>query len=281
MSREFISLWASGDSGSLLRLARDIETNDSWRGFLTIQEHDIFQYAIDKGGDVWHEFINGNVICRLEQLKPHIDPKLKLPKSNGHVNGDSQNATANNTPSAAAQQTLPTNFEKADEDLGHRLLNLDPVTVAFRVRYMLYEKSIQIMFPSPDPDVSPDIDYKIFETENRPNVAPYIDVSNASLPKSSAKRAIDDDYDDYDDDEDSKDDDNEGSKAPATLSNGEQPVPLEVSIEHDPSGKHIITSMFFALHFLSCANISFLSSTKSHTNGRGSEKTTRCFSCYH
>lgn len=226
MTSSFQTLWSSGNPAGLLRLARDIEAHESWRGFLTIQEHDIFKSALDKGGRIWHEFINGNATCSMEQPSPASTPAPpatainfnampaptkveKPPFTNGH---------ATVTPSSPAPLT-PTDLLLVPEEKQSTTenLQLDAVTVAFRVRYMLYEKSIGMIFPSMDPSISPDIDYAIFE-EPEEESAP---------PPRPAVRAVDDDYDDEDDDED----ETKLDLAPA-------------AVIDDPSEKPVILSMF-------------------------------------
>lgn len=261
MSNKYERFWSSGDSDKLLRLARDIETQDSWRGFLTIQEHDIFKYALERGGSIWREFVNGNVICRLEQQDTleQNSTKQKLgigTPGNGISLSSSISQSKNRNSSILNHRDEPNclNLEQTpkvrspalvgNSSQGHqssgishqRLLNLDPVTVAFRVRYMLYEKSIQVLFPSPNPDISSDIDYQIFEQLE-------IDEKDQSLPQNKnsvdaykpADRKIDDDYDESDEDNDINHN---------QIDNGEikQHNITNKDLEYDSSGKHIITS---------------------------------------
>lgn len=225
MTSTFHSLWSSGDSSGLLRLARDIEAHESWRGFLTIQEHDIFKYAIDLGGRVWHEFINGNATCRMEQPSdtttspsaaiPTATPAPgrveKSPFTNGYISATPPVPSPSPLP---AEPTEPVYEKPAQAEP----LQLDSVSVAFRVRYMLYEKSIGLIFPSLDPAISADIDYAIFEEEETP-----------TAPAPAPRKADDDDYDD-----DDEDDEKEEEKKPDVL-----------IVESDSSGKPIILSMSY------------------------------------
>lgn len=222
MTSMFQTLWSSGDSSGLLRLAQDIETHESWRGFLTIQEHDIFKSALDSGGRVWHEFINGNATCSMEQPTPDSTPTVstamlapatvkleKSPFTNGHIS-----STSSPLPTESAGPE-----EKQNSTTEH--IQLDAVTVAFRVRYMLYEKSIGMIFPSLDPSISPDIDYAIFDEPAKENTVPV-------LPPT---RKIDDDYDDDDD----EDDDDTEKKPEITASSS--------SLNADSLEKPVILSM--------------------------------------
>lgn len=220
MTSTFQTLWSSGNSSGLLKLARDIEAHESWRGFLTIQEHDIFKYALDSGGRVWHEFINGNATCRMEQPVPDTTPVPSMSNS-AQVKVEKSPSTNGTVAPTPGQSPAPAPPESNDEKPASTAeqLQLDAVSVAFRVRYMLYEKSIGLLFPSLDPSISPDIDYAIFE-EEEPEQA----------PAPAARKADDDDYDDDDDDED-----NEKEKKPETT-----------GIDTDSSGKPIILSMSYA-----------------------------------
>lgn len=222
MTSMFQTLWSSGDSSGLLRLAKDIENHESWRGFLTIQEHDLFKYALDKGGQVWHEFISGNATCRMEQPSPESSTPTgtatpapnkieKSPFTNGHSQPIS---TLMPAPSPSPMPVGNVEEKQAEH------LQLDGVSVAFRVRYMLYEKSIGLMFPPLDPTISPDIDYAIFEEEKEDKPA----------PAPTTARKVDDDYDDDDDEE-------EDEKAKA-----DKKPELAVT-ESDLTGKPIILSM--------------------------------------
>lgn len=240
MSINYEKFWSSGNSANLLKLAKDIESQDAWRSFLTIQEHKVFKYALEKGGDVWNEFINGNIICRLEQpnLSSSNDSKVNNKQMNGSAKLDTHalDDTRANTPTnaSATPQNKPNTELTKNEKKGVRLVNLDPVTVAFRVRYMLYEKSIQFIFPSLDPDISPEVDYQIFE-----DTQPANSLENSSLVKIPAKREIDDDYDD----DESDSDDKKVTSVPSKPDNTSE-------IPRDANGKFIITSMYFLKPFV-------------------------------
>lgn len=233
MSIDYEKFWSSGNSSNLLSLAKDIESQDAWRGFLTIQEHEVFKYVLENGGDIWTEFINGNVICRLEQetLSDSI-----ASQTTQHLNGSSRSDTSAengddlsklNTNNTESNGEDASNNQNNNDKKNQRLANLDPVTVAFRVRYMLYEKSIQLLFPSHDPDISPDIDYQLLESKDK-----KLKETNFVSPQIPAKRVIDDDYDDEESDEEKKE--------------SEKPKPSNevLDIQYDPSGKHIITSRY-------------------------------------
>ena len=109
-------------------------------------------------------------------------------------------------------------------------LQLDAVTVAFRVRYMLYEKSIGLIFPANHPSISPDIDYAIFdepeESSKAQLVAPVV-----------TRQADDDDYDDEDEDEDE-------TKPADTNANNSAP-----SLGQENNEKSVILSRFWIITF--------------------------------
>lgn len=289
MHAKFQSLWASGDSEGLRLLAKDIEDREAWRGFLTIQEHDIFKYALDQGGSVWEKFIHGNVICRLEpttnqsssysttsngdnsnKTSDHdkndssSDDKNNLNKINGKASSQYlfNSASTRNSPqpnnvnniSNNSQSTSDSNNKtstpslsttSAESNLKHRYLNLDPVTVAFRVRYMLYEKSISVIFPFPDPEVSDEIDYfdvlEKFDKEMNNKNGMDSESSAEAEVKKPAKRDIDDDYDDDDEEDENDKDKPDSSGNDQNGSTQAQKEKDDQKVEQDPSGKLIIT----------------------------------------
>lgn len=113
MSIDYEKFWSSGNSQNLLSLAKDIESQDAWRGFLTIQEHGVFKYALEKGGDIWTEFINGNVICRLEQ------ESLSGSKQNQTTSSkDSNIPDAKSANDSTPKPTEPNNFESTNGENG-------------------------------------------------------------------------------------------------------------------------------------------------------------------
>lgn len=147
------SLWASGSAERLGQLAREIEQRDSWRSFLTAHEHKLFQEALEAGPETWALFLDGKIACQL-QVTESVIP---------------QSETSSESPSVST-------------------VNIDPVSLAFRVRYMLYERSISVMYNYATPeDISPSL----------------LDGSIANgLGTTAIKRNSDEDYDDeYDDDE--------------------------------------------------------------------------------
>lgn len=263
MSVNYEALWSSGNPQSLLKLARDIESQDSWRGYLTTQEHEVFKYALEKGGEIWDEFINGDIICRLEQQNPSQSEAISKPdpthnvtnkQENESENGEESSSTLLNNTDHGNEQNMSTKEGPysvnqslhSDKLVQLRLVNLDSVTVAFRVRYMLYEKSIQFLFPSPDPEVFPDIDYQILENNNiNTQTALSSNINDSSHKLIPTKREIDDDYDDDDDDDDDKNiNEIETEKSTKHNLNSSNSTSESPEIEHDSSGKHIITSMY-------------------------------------
>lgn len=228
MNSSFQKLWSSGDSAGLLRLARDIEKHETWRGFLTTQEHDIFKYALDSGGSIWHEFINGTAICRMEQPSTVESPANTI---NGMPLGSSNNTPGflskldkssfpngiHNNHHSSVNSKLPSptpaDISISEDSNGSNsdFLQLDGVTVAFRARYMLYEKSIGLMFPASDPSISPDIDYAIFDELENP-------IKSQEAAPVATRKVDDDDYDDDEDDEDETKNDNKDTKNLETLS---------------------------------------------------------------
>lgn len=224
MTSSFQSLWSSGDPSGLLKLAKDIETHDSWRGFLTIQEHDIFKHALDKGGQVWNDFINGNAICRIEQPSSDTSPPSGTAITSTNNRTEQSPFTNGHTPQTSSLSLPSPSSIQAEiaEEKQPELSQLDGVSVAFRVRYMLYEKSIGLMFPPSDPTISPDVDYAIFDDEQ--------DDKPAEVPV--VTRKVDDDYDDEDEDDD--EDKTSSDKKPENT--------YDQVTDADPNGKPVILS---------------------------------------
>lgn len=186
---DMLKLWSSNDPAGLLRLARDIQEHGSWKAFLSREEHRVFEDAVAKGGDVWAQFIVGQAVCQVETSERAL-------RSASNVTTNGLRAVESSVPRAASSTPQPGAMPLASNEIktgnGMIVRTLDASTLAFRVRYMLYDKAIGVLFPSRDPEVSLDIASSVFED---PDV-------ERTVIKPAARR-LEDDYDlDEDDDED-------------------------------------------------------------------------------
>jgi hypothetical protein len=184
-------LWSSDDPQKLLKLARDIEAHTGWHAYLSIQEHKVFEYVVQKGGDIWEQFLQGTVACQIERLEPVVAPAAT---TNGHGSSSptAQRITSTPQPGASHLSSSVSNSSfvaarnSTTENPGS-ITSIDPLTIAFRVRYMLFEKSLAVLFPGRDMVL--DIDSKVFEADT-------------AVESKPGRRAVDEDYDeDYDDEE--------------------------------------------------------------------------------
>jgi transcriptional activator SPT7 len=184
-SQEMLGLWASDDPVRLRRLAADIEANDGWQGYLSAGEHLIFKSALDSPNpDLWEKLLSGELKARIESKEVVNAPAAPSSNLTGPTQSPApgQAGTPAPVPATATPVTTTTTT------------SVDPVSLAFRIRYMLYDKSLSVLYPSVDPESSLDIGSSVFED-------PGQDIEPSKPPA----RKTDDDYDDdYDDEEDEK-----------------------------------------------------------------------------
>lgn len=158
---------------------------------------------------------------------PFSKPEKPLFQNGIHNNHHSTINSKLPSPSPAPAET---SISEDHNGSSNDYLQLDAVTVAFRVRYMLYEKSIGLIFPANDPSISPDIDYAIFDEPE--------ESSKAQLAAPVVTRqADDDDYDDEDEDEDE-------TKPADTNANNSAP-----SLGQENNEKSVILSRFWIITF--------------------------------
>lgn len=231
-SQAMLGLWVSDDPERLRRLAEDIEAHDGWQGYLSIGEHLIFKSALESSNrDLWPKLLRGDVKARVESK----DVLSSSSAPSASMTGATQSPTPGNTgtpvPSAPAPAPVTTTT----------VTSIDPIALAFRVRYMLYDKSFSILFPSVDPEASLDIGSSVFES---PTDGPNGNKQEATRPPA---RTTDDDYDFDEDDEDEKKDEGnekaEGKQGNGTVdsaTNDTQDSPMDGIINDDT-----INGMFF------------------------------------
>ncbi|ANB15060.1 SAGA histone acetyltransferase complex subunit SPT7 [Sugiyamaella lignohabitans] len=254
-----LRLWSSNDPQKLHILAKDIETQGTWQAYLSAQEHKIFEYAVERGGDLWAQFLQGTVQCYVEHVPSTINGMANgnfssnspsangggsgagfSKRTNGHsstnMNGNDDSpytsphfSRVSGTPqpnsgptsflgksAAAASGLYHSNSRAGSAGSEHGGANttgtgagnvptvttIDGLTLAFRVRYMLYDKSLGLLFPAIGKYMPFDFDSALFE-DNSKSVAEALAGSptTAGASRTSA-RPVDDDYDFDDEDED-------------------------------------------------------------------------------
>lgn len=146
-------------------LAKEIEASGKWTSFLTPQEHQLFQAALNHNMKTWDLFLKGKLPCQLR-------------------------------------------FESVDEE-PEVVTDINPITLAFRVRYMLWESHIDTinghMHSSGDQT----------HTLNEPSKPA---TKEQTKPHNVTSKAdSDDDYDDDEGDEDKNEDEISSSEEPLTV----------------------------------------------------------------
>lgn len=158
-----LNVWASGRSRDLLAVAREIEAKDLWRGFLTIQEHQVVQKVLDNDNEaMWDNLVEGKLSIFVDNPLP--DPPLGFRQ-------EQENAAANNNLEGARPETpapstpvVSTSSSSTHLHLKHLQMNqpsptpsnegfqktvsLDCVALAFKVRHMIFDKSVPLLYPN-------------------------------------------------------------------------------------------------------------------------------------
>lgn len=195
-------MWKRSSANGLLKLAKEIESQGSWHGYLTVAEHEIFKNVVSQGGDQWARFLDGKVAGKVEVIPP---------SGGSHANGGSQQGSVGSprrtTPALAGATPLETSTPRTPSaSMAHggtpqpTVTDVDSLTVCFRVRYMLYEKAIGVLFPSAS--AAQEIDFALLEDDDETDKQ-----ANKSKP---AVRSTDDNYDDdYDDEEEEEEEEEE------------------------------------------------------------------------
>lgn len=213
------TVWSTNDTDRLYKLAQDIELQDGWRSYLSVQEHEFFKYALDHGKEYWKRFIDGKISCKVEHTTTGISTSTVTDTSpitnNTHLNGIASLTPRLGTPQSSVdpRSSLLQSNDAISNSVATSIMNgthltsrssltpqppsnisYDPLTISFRVRYMLYEKSIDILYPALD-NQPPGFDLSILEEdeEQQPEAQPN---------KVMLTRKVDDNYDDEEDDED-------------------------------------------------------------------------------
>lgn len=234
-------LWSSGDSDRLLLLARQIEDHEAWRPHLNSEEHSIFAKAIATGGDDWSRLIstssaqqmhaneassNDNSTEPLADTQDEENRQQSQPPAN-EISGSSLH-TPQPSPTPTSESITPapivTNGVAASGSSGSQSeaetgkdkeRHIDYVALAMKIRYMLYEQSVDYLFATTSHPVSTafDIDFSAFaeddlEENKRDNSEP------SPVEKPPPARHVDED--DYDDDDGQEEEDQQPDKSETT-----------------------------------------------------------------
>uniref|UniRef100_A0A060T7R8 SAGA complex subunit Spt7 n=1 Tax=Blastobotrys adeninivorans TaxID=409370 RepID=A0A060T7R8_BLAAD len=195
---DLTKIWRRSSPTGLLRIAKDIESQGSWRGYLTVAEHEVFKRALESGGDQWSKLLEGKAHAKVEIISPPTNgtnsgSPRRTPSGPGSTPFDSSMGTAH-TPRTPTLKATPL----------PSLVELDPVSLAFRVRYMLYEKAIGVVYASRDD--SQEVDFSLLEDESHQQS----NQSNGTgAQEKPAARKTDEDYD-FDEDEDEEEEEEKG-----------------------------------------------------------------------
>lgn len=185
-------VWSEADPDRLLQVARDIEARGSWVSYLSCQEYQVFREAVNRGGQTWKQFLNGSTTCIVNRFDPPSG-------SSNEGNGASDNNGSNTSQSGPGNES---GDSQATEPVT-TTITLDPLVLAFRVRFMLYERCLPLIYPETGASLEVNVASLLMAKNALSNSAQQVPISN------SAKQREEDDYDDnYDDDEDEDDESN-------------------------------------------------------------------------
>ncbi|KAK9454917.1 hypothetical protein V1511DRAFT_501328 [Dipodascopsis uninucleata] len=233
-------LWASGDPDRLLRLAQQIDAHEGWRGYLTRSEHELFAAALRAGGETWSEFISiehaQNVVAlrNKEDRETHGFTEDNTSDQIRAQDDDKMSVTGSHSPNAGSLQTpqpspMPNNTsedqqqrdqqgkENTDSSNGSadsqsasgNSSTIDVVELAAKTRYMLFEKSVNCIFPNAKSEEYA-IDFSFLDELDEKEAD-----KSSTLEKPAPVHSIrkDDDNDDYDEDDDEDDEKEEQNSA--------------------------------------------------------------------
>ncbi|KAJ8101464.1 hypothetical protein POJ06DRAFT_251612 [Lipomyces tetrasporus] len=232
-----VKLWATGDPTRLLHLARQIEAHHGWKAHLSPQEHEVFANAIAEGNDAWKNLISaaeaGKANAEKQASEDNVDsvddpPNDLSPTVNG-VAGDLLLHTPRPSPipqsADAASPSMNNGIEQSNSsddisELKDMPLEIDFVALALKVRYMLYEKSVDYLFATSTKPYSGqfEIDFTFLEQEDEIGYAVNGTKDGTEKERPPLTRMVDED--DYDDGDEEDDEVEEGKNVSA------KPVPL-------------------------------------------------------
>lgn len=167
-------VWSQADPVKLLEVARDIDSRGSWVAYLSNQEYSLFHEAINQGPTVWTRFLNGDATCIVDCIEP-----------------------------ASGENADPTTTS----------ITFDSLVLAFRVRYMLYEKCLPVLYP----ETGAALDLSVSNLLMDNTVAGAKRTTNISSGLATVTSTFREE-DNYDDDYDEDDEDNDENSNNVPLS---------------------------------------------------------------
>lgn len=243
------SLWSTDNPEKLLKLSREIEAKGLWKGVLSPVEHCLFKAAVDAGGHTWEAFIQGRAKCEVERLQPVVNTstsnntgstaardqsvlsnangigRSSLSKS-GDATDESQRGRDQSESPSASRTGSAAPADKVKEHLV--TVSVDSMTIACRVRYLLFEKSLPVLFPDPAIGLTVDFDEALLECESDE------EAQSKDPKKSNADtRDVDDDYDDDEEDGDQAVGDHSNSDPATSETQGHSHEPINIKVTVD------------------------------------------------
>ncbi|KAK9466430.1 hypothetical protein V1512DRAFT_263594 [Lipomyces arxii] len=255
LTPEMIKLWSVGDPTRLLHLARQIESHEGWKAYLSPTEHSIYANAIELGGEHWTNLISTSTTRQNAELDsiaelddpPSIDNPVEhtptpapaaATEISMHTPIPSPKREEDDETPFVAGQSNGSNGTIVDQSPEKEKLQIDFVALALKIRYMLYEKSIDYLFAAPTTanSMSFEVDFFFLEDEENEKMASDKDEPDNGAP---ATRQLDeDDYDDEDEDEDedeNKDEEEDKEKIDESTQSLKPSTPSSNSLLKDAS----------------------------------------------
>lgn len=194
----------------MLAVAREIETKDLWRGYLTIQEHRVVSKVLENEA-MWENLVTGKLSIFVDNPLP--DPPLGFRQEQENAANNIEAGARPETPTPSTP-VISTSSSSTHLHLKHlqmgqpsptpsnegfqKTVSLDCVALAFKVRHMIFDKSVPLLFPNlKGGDLELDIEDMLADKTKE----------EAPQAKALPVREEEDDYDfDDDDDEAARDD---------------------------------------------------------------------------
>ncbi|KAK9368487.1 hypothetical protein V1509DRAFT_623056 [Lipomyces kononenkoae] len=234
---ETIKLWTTGDPTRLLHLARQIEAHHEWKAHLNPQEHAVFAEAIAEGNGSWTRLLSTSAARKANAERTALEeddmdslddpPNDQAPIVNG-VSSDllphtprpspvPQGADIPGSPGVNSGTEQPSSSDDNNGEMKTTPEEIDFVSLALKVRHMLYAKSVDYIFPTVSKPSSGtfEVDFTFLDEEDI-NTGAISGESDVTVMEKApvARRVDEDDYDD-DDEENEENEENEGKPEPA------------------------------------------------------------------
>ncbi|KAK9446970.1 uncharacterized protein V1518DRAFT_422592 [Limtongia smithiae] len=215
---DIAKLWCASDALRLRQLARQIDAHDAWRPYLSAAEHAVFTAALAEGEDVrvWKELISASAAAMRPPPTPPESQEVDE-QGEGPATAADETAGAVRTPRASPPLPASTRISPAPDAATAPPDNtphippvpIDYVALALKIRYMLYERSVDYIFAGPARPPAPapyELDFSFLDDDDDEADNIIADVNKTAdsprKPATPPARKVDDDnYDDDDEDE--------------------------------------------------------------------------------